>query len=133
MRLRSFIVEIILKRGSIIQRDANRPLLYIPSSSIFAFPPFHLCAGSSARLEKFMRGAINVPELMSVIKEVLLRFSGLTTFWKPLEFRIRVNGNPTLTIRINVFFNIFMTTEWSKRFLFFLKINQMGKWNLSIG
>lgn len=35
-----------------------------------------------------MRGAINVPELMSVIKQVLLRFNGLTTFWKLLEFWI---------------------------------------------
>lgn len=53
MRLRSFIVEIILKRGSIIQRDANRPLLY-PLVEYFRIS-FHLCARSSARLEVHAR------------------------------------------------------------------------------
>lgn len=65
-----------------------------------------------------MRGAINVPELMSVIKEVLLHFTGLTTFWKPLEFRISPKINQWRFG--SVFLNIFTTKPNS--FLFFLKI-----------
>lgn len=55
MRLRSFIVEIILKRGSIIQRDANRAPSIYPLVEYFRISPFHLCAGSSARLEVHAR------------------------------------------------------------------------------
>lgn len=64
-----------------------------------------------------MRAAINVPELMSIIKEVLLRFSGLTTFWKQLEFRIRPNLNQTMTIRISVSQHLYLPNQ-----IVFLKI-----------
>lgn len=64
-----------------------------------------------------MRAAINVPELMSVIKEVLLRFSGLTTFWKQLEFRIRPKLNQTMTIRISVSQHLYLPNQ-----IVFLKI-----------